>query len=395
MKYKWICFVLVVSLLLTGCSWLDGSYVSVTPHREESGSDPSEVISASNYSELIAVLEELVAEGRENAVINVVNYDLAPVESQMFAAERHIREIYPIGAYAVEDVSYELGTNTGKPALAVEIKYRRSLLEIRRIQNAENMEEAADLIGQALENFDTVLTIQVSNYKKTDLEQIVQNYARENPQTVMEVPQAVFADYGSGYPRVVELTFTYQTDRDSLRQMQNQVKPVFDSAVLYVSGEGSQNQKFSQLYSFLMERFDYTLETSITPAYSLLRHGVGDSRAFAMVYAAMCRAAQLECMTITGTRNGEPWTWNMIQEGESYFHVDLLRSSQQGGFRKYLDSDMTGYVWDYSAYPECVMPAATIPEEASPEETLPEETESLPEEPEPQPEDTETETPEK
>ena len=45
-----------------------------------------------------------------------------------------------------------------------------------------------------------------------------------------------------------------------------------------------------------MERYDYRIETSITPAYSLLRHGVGDSRAFAVVYAAMCQQAGLECL---------------------------------------------------------------------------------------------------
>ena len=369
MKHKWICILLAFSLLLSGCSWMDGSYFSVTPHREQTGSDPSEVVSASNYSELVDVLEGFVAAGRESGVINVANYTVAPVETQMQAAERHIREIYPIGAYAVEDIRYELGTNTGKPALAVEIRYCRSLLEIRRIQSAENMKEAEELIGQALEKFDSVLTIQVNNYKQTDLEQIVRDYAWENPQTVMEMPQVVFADYGSGYPRVVELTFTYQTSRDSLRQMLSQVKPVFDSAVLYVSGEGSQHQKFSQLYSFLMERFDYTLETSITPAYSLLRHGVGDSRAFAVVYSAMCRAAGLDCSTVTGTHNGEPWTWNMIRDGEQYYHVDLLRSNLQGGFSKYTDGEMTGYVWDYSAYPACSQPAAAE------RETLPQPTE--------------------
>lgn len=391
MKRRWIGLALALSLLLSGCSWLDGSYVSITPHREQSGSDPSEVVSATNYTELIDVLESFVASGREKGVINVANYELAPVENQMIAAERHILEIYPVGAYAVEDIRYELGTNSGKPALAVEITYRRSILEIRRIQRAQNMEEAAELIGQALERLDTTLTIQVSNYRKTDLEQIVRNYAREHPQTVMEVPQVTFADYGSGYPRVVEITFSYQTDRDSLRQMKGQVKPVFDSAALYVSGEGSEKQKFSQLYSFLMERFDYKMETSITPAYSLLRHGVGDSRAFALVYEAMCRAAELDCRMVTGTRNGEPWTWNIIREGESYYHVDLLRSSQQGSFRKLLDNEMTGYVWDYSAYPECVAPV--VPpmegaEESIPEETTTEPTEQLPEE-------TTQETPEK
>lgn len=355
---KWMILLPVLCLVLGGCSWLDGSYVSVTPHQEQTVGNRLEVVSASNYQELVEVLETFVAAGQESGVINVVNYSQGPVEDQMEAAVRHIREIYPIGAYAVSDIRYELGTNGSKPALAVNIEYGRSNLEIRRIRNARNMEEAALLVGKALDNYDSVLTMQVDDYHKMDLEQLVQDYVRENPNTVMEMPQVAFADYGTGFRRVVEMTFTYQNSRESLRQMQTQVQPVFASAALYVSGEGADSQKFSQLYSFLMERFDYTLETSITPAYSLLRHGVGDSKAFAVVYAAMCRAAGLECMTVTGSRNGEPWTWNMIRENDGYYHVDLLRGNQLGGFRKFVDADMSGYVWDYSAYPECVKPYA-------------------------------------
>ena len=102
-----------------------------------------------------------------------------------------------------------------------------------------------------------------------------------------------------------------------------------------------------------MERFDYKQETSITPAYSLLRHGTGDSRAFAQIYAAMCRDSGLTCMSVTGTREGEPWTWNIILDGEAYYHVDLLRCSEIGKYQEWTDEEMEGYVWDYSAYPAC------------------------------------------
>ena len=175
--------------------------------------------------------------------------------------------------------------------------------------------------------------------------------------------------YGTGESRVVELIFSYQTSRDALRRMQAQVKPVFESAVLYVSGDGDEYQKFSQLYAFLMERFDYKQETSIRPAYCLLRHGIGDSRAFAQVYAALCRDAGLTCMSVTGTRDGEPWTWNIIRDGEKFYHVDLLRCSADGKYREQTDEEMEGYVWDYSEYPACV--GAPLLEQTEPPETHP------------------------
>ena len=170
--------------------------------------------------------------------------------------------------------------------------------------------------------------------------------------------------FGNGKSRVVEISFSYQNSRESLKQMQSQVQPIFDAASLYVSSATQDRQKFSQLYGFLMERFDYELETSITPAYSLLCHGVGDSRAFALAYAAMCRNAGLDCRVVTGTRNGEPWTWNMVLDGNSYYHVDLIRANAQGSFSEMTDSEMTGYVWDYSAYPECARSHASAADQS-------------------------------
>ena len=353
MKLRITALILTMILLLAGCSWPDGNYHSVTPHQEQSGILRTENLTVSNYEELLDAMEAIVAKGTENTVINVINYEAFLMEENLPNASHHIRQVYPLGAYAVESVSYEVGSSTGKTAIALNITYRHSPAEIRKIRNAADNEGVEKLICEALEDFETALVIRVEDYKAMDVTQIVEDHAMEYPQRVMEIPQVSAEVYGTGKTRVLELNFSYQTSRDSLRNMQTQVQPVFDSSKLYVSGEGSESQKFSQLYAFLMERFDYKVETSITPAYSLLRHGVGDSRAFATVYAAMCRAAGLDCVVVTGTRSGEPWVWNIICQNGNHYHVDLLKSSEAGKFRKWADADMAGYVWDYSAYPEC------------------------------------------
>ena len=163
--------------------------------------------------------------------------------------------------------------------------------------------------------------------------------------------------------------------------MQTQVRKVFDSAVLYVSGDGEDREKYAQLYSFLMERYDYKIETSITPSYSLLRHGVGDCKTFAVVYAAMCRLSGLECLVVSGTRAGEAWYWNIVRDGQRYFHVDLLRSAQVGKFVELTDGQMEGYVWDYSRFPECSADASEPPQttETTDEELTQNNSETVPE----------------
>jgi len=353
MKLRLTALMLFCALLLTGCGWLDGTYVSVTPHQEQTAGDRTENLMVSDYDELVRALETVVSKGTENCVINAVNYDPEELQTNLSSATRYIQKMYPLGAYAVETMNCEVGSSTGKLAIALDVTYRHGWTEIRKIQKAKTVADAHKAIGRSLENYDAVLVLDFEEYEDIDFYQVVQDYAQEKPQKVMEIPQLTTEVYGTGVSRVVELIFAYQTSRDALRAMQSQVQPVFDSAVLYVSGEGTQQQKFSQLYAFLMERFDYMVETSITPAYSLLRHGVGDSRAFATVYAAMCRAAGLECMVVTGTRSGEPWTWNLVQIEDGWYHVDLLRCSEGGRFARQMDDEMTGYVWDYSAYPAC------------------------------------------
>ena len=358
-----------LSLLLGGCGWLNGSFVSVTPHEAPKQVAHADTITAANYKDFLAALKQLVAAGTEVAAIHVEEYPEKALEVGVRRAVYNVMHNDPIGAYAVEDIQYEIGSSSGLPAVSIAVTYRHNSTELQRIRRAVSIPQVQIIVANALESYEAGIVLLVGQYEETDFSQFVQDYAREHPETIMEVPQVTQALYGTGESRVVELIFSYQTSRDSLRRMQAQVKPVFESAVLYVSGDGDDYQKFSQLYAFLMERFDYKLETSITPTYSLLRHGIGDSRAFAQVYAAMCRDAGLTCITVTGTRDGEPWTWNIILDGEEYYHVDLLRCSERGKYRELTDEEMEGYVWDYSDYPACT--GKPVPELTEAAETQP------------------------
>lgn len=361
MKRSVFVLLLAVCVGLSGCANLfDGSYVSIKPHEQRGDSSSSQTVAVSNFAQLYSALTELFEAGSETCIISVANYDQSKVESDMERAVSNALSKNPIAAYAVENVEYELGKSVGLPALAVNIRYRHNRTEILKIKQVSGMDQAVDAISVALKQCETGIVLEISDYEDTDFVQVVENYALENPQYVMEQPQVTVGVYPeSGVNRVVELRFGYQTSRDSLKSMQEQVWPVFTSAVLYVSGDADAQQKYSQLYSFLMERYDYQFDTSLTPTYSLLRHGVGDSRAFAVVYAAMCRQAGLECLVVSGTKNGESRYWNIVCDNGIYYHVDLLG----GAYQELTDEQMRGYVWDYSAYPACGVEPKSVPEE--------------------------------
>ena len=359
---------LAVCLLLSGCQWPDGRYHRMTPHQQPSAEDESQVEVAENYLQLRTALENMVSAGVENSVISVSDFRQDQLSDSIAMAVRHVKNTYPLGAYAVEEISYEVGTIGGTSAVAVEITYLHGRNELRRIHQVENMEQAEELIAAALTDFDTKLVLLIDAYQAADIGQWVEDYASDNPSVVMETPEISLQIYPeTGHQRVLELKFKYQSSRDSLRVMRDLVQRVFDSAALYVSHDAGDARKLSQLYAFLMERFDsYQLKTSLTPAYSLLNHGVGDSAAFAEVYAEMCEKAGMECMVVVGTRSGEPWCWNIVLDDGYYYHVDLLACQTQGGFRSCTDSQMADYVWDYSAYPACTgRPVEEVPEETT------------------------------
>ena len=343
---------LVVVFGICGCSnWPRGSYVSVTPHAGGHTGAASAEQQASSYPQLRKALINLVQNGASEGVIFLYDLSDAVVHSYMDAAVRYLTTEDPVGAYALDTITYEVGMNAGRYALAVHIAYSRSRSEILQIKYVNDTAEATEAIGSVLELCGSTIVLRIENYEPVNFVHLVETYAQKHANIVMEIPQVMTAVYPeSGDSRLVALTFTYQTELETLRKMQELVRPVFLSAELYVQGAANDRGKLSQLYSFLMERHDYVYTGSPTPAYSVLQEGVGNGYAFACVYAGMCTQAGLDCTVVSGTRNGEVWHWNMIKLDDTYYFVDLLRSNQIGGFQLYRESDLVGYSWDNTLY---------------------------------------------
>ncbi|MDD6201078.1 MAG: transglutaminase-like domain-containing protein [Firmicutes bacterium] len=365
-----ILLILALCLLLGGCSsLLDGSYVSVKPHQEQSSQTASQSVAVSSFSGLCRALENMVQNGTVNGVISVANYNQLIVARDMDAAVQKTLTEYPIGAYAVEDIQFELGTNAGKPAIAVDIRYFHDRSDLQKIHHVDKMQAAEEVIAQALTNCDSGLVLYIGRFEDRDFAQWVDDYGDLNPDKVMEIPQVTANLYPeTGSSRVVELKFTYQNSRETLRAMQSQVEDLFSDAESGVRDLTEPLEQYKEIYAYLTSLLEaYQVETSITPAYSLLIHGVGDASAFATVYSAMCRRLGLECITVTGTRSGQPWNWNILCLDGVYYHLDVLRSMETGSFRTYTDEAFSGYVWDYAAYPACGVPPTEEPQETDPE----------------------------
>lgn len=346
--------ILTCCLLLSGCStWLDGSYYSATPHQEKENVSGDEAIAVSNYGALYQALVSFVEKGSVTGVISVKNYNQLVVARDTRNAIEKLKQTHPIGAYAVEQIAFDLGTKGGQPAIALEITYYHDRAELQKIQHVETMDQAQEAIATALDSCAAGVVLYVESYEPSDLAQWVETYSAANPDKVMETPQVAANAYPeTGEQRVVELKFSYQNSRDDLRSMQEQVQEQMERAVNQALEQETSRGKYKQLYAALKETVT-GYDTSITPAYSLLIHGVGDSKAISSVYTSLCAATGLTCVRVTGTYQGQPRYWNILRLGNANYHLDVMRCIQEGSFKLMTDSQMNGYVWDYSTYPVC------------------------------------------
>lgn len=344
---------LCLCLGLGGCDlWMQGSYAHVSPHKMPDSSEDSERIEVSSYQTLYQALCGIVEKGTTGATVYYPNENKVTVQEYMESAVRQACTANPIGSYAVEKITYEVGTRGGVQAVALQITYDRSLSDIRYINRVAEVSDGIALIYDALDKCRPSATFFVENYSQTDFTQLVKNYVDANPDVCMEMPLVTVTMYPQeGQQRVVEVLFGYENSRDDLRAMQQTVAAAFDSALLSVTENAENAEKCAQLYRYLVLRYDpEKLNTSITPAYSLLHYGVGDSKAYATVYGAMCNKVGVECAVVVGTKDGKPHYWNAVKDGDGYLFVDFLQCALEGDFFLRTKEQMKNYVWDYSAY---------------------------------------------
>ena len=161
---KMIVVLMLVTLLLSGCSWMDGEYHSVKPHASEGSQQQNDtVVTVSGYNDLRDALVKLVTSGRPEQTFYLSGIDEELVNQYMNTAIMHVFQNSAVGAYAVDHIDYEYGNSGGTSAIAVDVTYAHSRQEILRIKNTTDMEGVESLLTNALNNCDASVVIKVSS----------------------------------------------------------------------------------------------------------------------------------------------------------------------------------------------------------------------------------------
>ena len=350
--------------LLCACAaWQGDEYLSVSEHNDpfqaqqetESTAEPQNALPvAENYFGMKAILLSFVTEGVEHGEFLMEHYEGTPGEDLRRAVE-YLTTSDPVGAYAIDYMTFEKEETDSGWLVSVDAVYRRSASEIEAIESVRGNARADELIFAALQRFDPSVTLRISGYADEDFEKTIHDYCLAHPEAVIEKPQVSVSIYPeSGNVRVVEFHFGYEHTREELRARLSEVTGILSSAANYAHYGSDEASRLSMLYTYLAGRFTYEQDEQAT-VYSLLCEGVADSACFSAVFAYLCRTAGLESHMVEGAKDGAAYDWCQVKVSGVWYHVDIFRcglaDAHDAELR--LDADMSGYDWDREQYPVC------------------------------------------
>lgn len=350
---KRILVLLLILAMLTGCAGND-YYLSVRPHTNPR-TETTATITVENYTQLRNALVQQVDQHATQISLMTYAYT-GDVAQDMEEAVQYIRYSYPIGAYAIRTLYYDISQVASYYQISARVTYSHTKWELDQIEQIR-MDDLETSIGAAMHNGVTKQIMMITAYRDTDFEAYCQDYAWRNPDLVMEVPEVTTQIWpDSGSVRIVEVNYGYSLNRYELQQMQFQIDEILLEAENYISYGRTATEKVMLLHRFLTDRFVYTSGTSNTPAYSMLCEGIADSRIYAEVFRIVCENAGLECYAVDGLKNGTFYKWNIIGMEGVYYHADPYAAQLQRSMRLplYRDDEMTAYVWDQTIYPAAV-----------------------------------------
>ncbi len=355
MKRTILCLALL--LCLTGCTSVAPSeYLSVTPHTgagSQSGSGSA--VTAENYLSLKNAILGFVKEGQTEGTIHITGYD-GDVETDLAEAAYEVSKLDPLGAYAVDYMTHECTLIVSYYEIRIHITFRRTAAEIAAIETVATQAQLETRLQKAVDSYEDRLTLRISNYQDQDIPALAAAYCADNPKTIMETPQVSVSVYPAegGAVRVVEIGFKYTQPPELLAEKEQAVQESIRAAAEYIRYRQTGLDKCTLLYTYLTERFSYEAGETVTPLYDALCGGVANARGLTQAWQLICDQAGVECYTVSGMRAGEPYSWNIVNTGSEYRHVDLTRCVlETGDLSLWSDREMEGYSWNAELYPVC------------------------------------------
>ena len=363
---------------LCGCAWLfNREYYSAEDY--EAAADTTGAGDAtgsiSSYAALKRAVSTLVAEHAESAELTFQNYE-GSISQDISTACWEVKSSTPLGAFAVDYISYDLSRIVSFYQAEIYITYKRSAFQIESLEAVGNLTALDARLESAIRAGETYLVLQVTAAAVTGehVSQAVGQAYYADPTACPVLPAAeigVFPD--SGVEHVLEITLDYGLDGDSLALRREELAAAVEAMTGTAASvntedvpdetEPEETPAASQEADAVQALCEYISgqcrldDEAGATAWDALVAGEASSEGMAMALAAGCRALDIGCAVVSGRLQNEPHVWNIVTVDGQNYHVDV--SVWDGDAVPFFADDgaLAGaYWWDTGAYPACPEP---------------------------------------
>ncbi|MCD8382731.1 MAG: hypothetical protein LUC30_07445 [Clostridiales bacterium] len=376
MKRRIAALLLAFCLLptLSGCdSLLEREYRSASRHiSQTSDTEDTSALRAETYSDLVNSVQFFVTMGETEGVVHLYQYS-GDVEQDVEDACQEVLEQDPLGAWALEDITWTSSRIVSYYECIFTFTYRHTAAEIASIQTVVGSNAIREALCDVISDYDSSLVLQVSSYyaQKELLLGLVQEAYYSLPgyaQGYPDVTISVYPQESTGTQQIVEISFTWSGSQETL---QARAEAIASAAATLVGTEPAQGEVgYWLLYSRLTDGLSYSANNGQASVYTALVTGRTNSEGAALAFQYLCEQAGLTCLAVQGTLDGSPHWWNLVEVDGVWRHVDVTAGDGQEDFLR-ADSQVSDrYTWDTEQYPACPDPEPE--EERSDEEEAPE-----------------------
>ena len=211
MKQKLLPVLLVMVLLLSGCgSFLNREYSVVEPHSSSYYEDTQRgVLRAENDQDVVNDLLVLIGQQKKEGKIWLYGGTESLSAEQIIASAcREVQRETPLGAYAVEYLTYTIDTTPRQyDAISVTIGYRRTEEQLNAMVHATSISALYDLLCAAADSGAAELAVELSYFEevqKEDVRRIVAQVQQEKQANAQQPWEIYFYPEG-GNTGIVEI----------------------------------------------------------------------------------------------------------------------------------------------------------------------------------------------
>ena len=349
-------------LTLSGCgSLFEDEYYYEAPYSGDMGPRSDRATEVRNYSMLKTALTNMIVNHTETGELRFTNYNGNPNED-LAAACFEIKSQHPLGAYAVETLSYDTSYVVSYYMANIYIGYKRTAEELRSIVYSSDKEDFNRNLEEAAIGLAPSLVIRCYD-AEVDEDYVREHLKRlyyENPVDTVVEPEAEVTGYpAEGENRIFDIQLHYGISAQRIIPM--------SLALQTKLGEAARSMEETEQPALALECAAYLSEacaggSAESPyagtAYGALVNGNADSKGYALAYRALCKELDIDCTVVEGsfgTIRSEPHFWNIIGLNGDCYHVDVSAYADDpaAAFLRSDDELWGAYIWDTAAYPAC------------------------------------------